>query len=55
MLCSATVHTEDQGYQFAVDLLPVVGIDCDPVESGVPDPLSRKLPEQHLAHLAAAA
>ena len=37
-----------------VDLLPVVRIDGDPVGSGQPGPLSRKLRECYLAHAAAA-
>ena len=37
------------------DLLPVVRIDGDPVGSGVPGPLSRRLRECYLAHAAAAA
>jgi D-alanine transaminase len=38
-----------------VDLLPVVRIDGDPVASGVPGPLSRRLRECYLAHAAVAA
>ncbi len=37
-----------------VDLLPVVGIDGDPVGSGVPGPLNRRLRDCYLAHAAAA-
>lgn len=37
------------------DLLPVVRIDGDPVGSGFPGPLSRRLRERYLAHAAAAA
>jgi D-alanine transaminase len=36
------------------DLLPVVKIDGDPVGSGVPGPLSRRLRDCYLAHAAAA-
>lgn len=36
------------------DLLPVVRIDGDPIGSGVPGPLSRRLREFYLAHAAAA-
>jgi len=39
----------------AVDLLPVVRIDGDPVGDGSPGPLSRAPREFYLAHAAAAA
>jgi branched-subunit amino acid aminotransferase/4-amino-4-deoxychorismate lyase len=37
-----------------LDLLPVVRIDGEPVGSGMPGPLSRKLRDYYLAHTAAA-
>jgi hypothetical protein len=52
---SATVHIEERGYQFAVSLLPVVGIHGDPVGSGVPGPLSRRLRAHYLTHVTEAA
>jgi D-alanine transaminase len=38
----------------SVDLLPVVKIDSDPVESAAPGALSRRLRNCYLAHAAAA-
>ena len=38
-----------------VDRLPVVRIDGDPVGNGMPGPLSRRLRERYLAHVAASA
>jgi D-alanine transaminase len=51
----ATVHIEDRGYQFAVSLLPVVGIHGDPVRRGVPGRLSRRLRAHYLARVTEAA
>jgi branched-subunit amino acid aminotransferase/4-amino-4-deoxychorismate lyase len=52
---SATVHIEDRGYQFAVSLLPVVGIHGNPVGSAGPGPLSQRLRAHYLARAMEAA